>query len=87
MAQTEGLVTKNISFLFQLDPSLCGTVRAVSRTVLQLWRTALDPRCILDLLVDISATVEQCISVIAPARVFVLATQRFKNKEEISSCS
>ena len=77
MAQTKCHVKqRKISFNFQLDPSLCGTVRAFSCIFSQLlWRTALftriDPRCILELLVDISATaIEQCIFVVAPARPF-----------------
>ena len=75
IAQTKGFVNRKSSSYFQVDPSLYGTVREFSRTFSQLRRTALftriDPinRCILQLLVDISPTIEQCISVIAPARV------------------
>ena len=68
IAQTKGPVKRKSSAHFRLDPSLCGTVRSFSRFFPQLRRTALftriDPRCILELLVDISPTV-------APVRAFV----------------
>ena len=92
MAETKGYVNNNSLFHFQLDPSICWTVRAFSSIFPKLRRTALftriDPRCIL---VDISPTSEQCISVNGTCKGFCLShrhsTQRFKNKEEISSRS
>ena len=76
MAQSKGVAKKNILSHFQHDPPLYGTVRrAFSRIFPQLWQRGLfiriDTRYILKLLIDISTTVEQCISVIAPARAFV----------------
>ena len=69
-------------------------MRAFSSIFPKLRRTALftriDPRCIL---VDISPTSEQCIFVKGTCKGFCLShrpidsTQRFKNKEEISSRS
>ena len=91
MAQTSALAKKKNMSHFQLDPPLCGTVRAFFRIFPQLWRTVLfiriDPMYILELLIDISATIEQCISVIASkcfrlSRRRIESTQRFKNKEE-----
>ena len=77
IAQTTGPVDRKSSSHLQLDPSLSGTVRAFSRIFPQLRRTVIftriDPRCILELVVDISHTIEQCISVIAQARAFVHA--------------
>ena len=76
IAYTNGPVKiKSLSY-FKLNPLRCGTGRrAFSRFFRQLKQTALfisiDPRCILELLVDISATIEQRIFVIAPARAFV----------------
>ena len=75
MAQSKGVAKKNILSHFQHDPPLCGTVRAFSRIFSQLWQTGLfiriDPRYILEPLIDLSTTIEQCISAIAPARAFV----------------
>ena len=75
IAQTKLPVKKKSSSHFQLDLLFFETVIAFSRIFPVFLRTALliriDPRCISELLVDISATIEQCISVIAPARAFV----------------
>ena len=60
---TRGSVKRKSSSHFQLDPSHCGTVRTFPRIFLK-WRrtelfTRIDPRFILELLVNISPTIEQ----------------------------
>ena len=75
MTQTKGPVKRKSSFHFQLDLSFCGALRAFPRVFPQLWRrslfTRIDPKCILELLVDVSAIIGQCISVIALGKAFV----------------